>query len=373
MVESNAENERVTMLAEKVVADIRQRGLCSGDRYLTTDEVSRMLGAHKAAVNSAMRYLADRKLLVRRQRSGTFVGPRFSNPERSRVNTLFVLLPGGDPVAAQWSQSPFIQGIHREWAGLNVQFSFVPEHDGVGYVRELVESAQSSGQFAGVVPISCRPEVYRYLDEIGVPAVAYGTLYKKTNHLASIDLDCRQAGRLLAEYVLKRGHRRVALFLAATGRPGDSLFCDGINEVFLQGREKLDLFLQRHVPNDLETLQVVAGEMWELPSRPTAVLTRGRLYADAIRVVAREAGLSVPEEVEIVYDHEGQTTARHDQASLPYVRPTKSFVEIATMIGNMLRRISEDKPLEKRHVVIPVELFEPAEVHETWNHASIEA
>ena len=47
------------MLAERLVADIRHRGLAVGDRYLTAEEVCRVLGVGKTAATKAMRHLAE--------------------------------------------------------------------------------------------------------------------------------------------------------------------------------------------------------------------------------------------------------------------------------------------------------------------------
>ena len=71
MVEKTLNSPHVSIMAEKVLADIRHRGLAAGDRYLTTDQVSRMLGVQKATANKALRFLADHELVVRRQPSGT--------------------------------------------------------------------------------------------------------------------------------------------------------------------------------------------------------------------------------------------------------------------------------------------------------------
>ena len=133
----------VKAMAERLLTDIRYRGLAVGDRYLTTDEVSRLLGIGKTAACKVMRHLAEKEILISRQRSGTFIGPGLTRHRYSKVQTVFVLLPGGDPRASHWLFQPFIAGMHSESPGVNVQFTFVPEKDPVAYVRELIDGPRS--------------------------------------------------------------------------------------------------------------------------------------------------------------------------------------------------------------------------------------
>ena len=350
----------VTSLADKLLGDIRRRGLAPGDRYLTTEQASRMLGVRKAAANGAMRYLAEQEILIRRQRAGTFVGPGFESQARSTVRTVYVLLPGGDPVAANWSMDPFVEGLHREMGDVNVQFSFVPRRHGVAYVRELIHGSLDSGQLAGVVPVSCPPEVYRELADLGVPAVAYGTLYSDQEGMPSVDIDNRQCGRLLTQYLIDRGHRRIAFFMTGEGRPGDNDFYDGISEVLAAAGLAHNALVQRLVPGDLEALEAMARQLLDdMADRPTAVIARSGVYADAVRSAASGLGLAVPDDVEIVFDSEDQTTLRVDQSLYPHVRSQLPFVQIAALIGGLLKRLAGGELVQRRRLVVPVDFREP--------------
>ena len=70
---------------------------------------------------------------------------------------------------------------------------------------------------------------------------------------------------------------------------------------------------------------------------------------------ASEVGLVVPDDLEIVFDHEDQTTPSVDAASYPRVEPKSSFVEIAALIGRTIREMSEGVPSPPQRVIIPVE------------------
>jgi DNA-binding LacI/PurR family transcriptional regulator len=349
----------ISALADKVVTDIRNRGLAVGDRYLTTSEVGRMLGVQKAMANKAMRHLAEQGVLISRKRAGTFIGPGLKRHKRSKVRTVYVLLPAGDPSATHWAFQPFIAGIRSAMPEINVQFTFVPENDPLGYIEELIGGQRALGQFAGVVAVSCSPEVYRYLAELREPAVVYGSLYSADLPIASVDLDNRQSGRLLTQYLVDRGHRRMAVLITGAGMPGHNAFMDGICDVLTTAGLAPNALIHRLIRNDLQALQATARELLEGSDRPAAVITRGSVQARSVAAVAASLGLVVPRDLEIVFDHEDQTKPSADATPYPRVQPTLPFVDIAAMIGEVLKEVSEGGSSPPKRVLIPVELHNP--------------
>ncbi len=349
----------MNVLTEKLVADIERRGLCPGERYLTTDEVSRMLGVRKAVANRAMQTLAEQEILVRRQRSGTFIGPRFVKPSKSQVQVVHVLLPKDDICGQNWSMNPFVQGIRGEFPDVNVQFSYVPAVDGLPFVRELLDASRRAGQLAGVVPVTCSPEIYRFLGEQEVPSVVYGSLYTAQDTIHSVDIDNHESGRLLMRYAVDSGHRRIALLVPGESRPGDNDFFDGVSHVAAEAELPHTALIQRLLPRDLESFKTVVRDLLTMPERPTACITRLGAFGHAIEEVAEEQGLKMPDDLEIVLDNEGQVEGSVDASQFPRVEPKLSFSGIAGVIGRRLRRLSEGEPLEPEHIKIPVVFHKP--------------
>ncbi len=349
----------IKVLAERLVTDIRHRGLSVGDRYMTTEEISQTLGVGKASAGKAMRHLAERQILVSRQRSGTFIGPALAARRSSKVSSICVLLPAGDPSGTHWAYQTFIAGIRNKVSNVTVQFGFVPENDPLPYVRELIDASRESGQFAGVVAVSCPPEVYRYLAELHVPAVVSGSLYSDELSLASVDSDNFECGRLLAQYLISREHRHIALLMTGAGRPGDNLFFDGINAALSETDLPRNALTLRLVRNDIMVLRTITKDLLTGENRPTGIITRGSYQAGAIVSVATELGLRVPDDVEIAFDHQDETTPCSDVSSCTRVEPKWSFKDIAAKIGDILQELSQSIPAQPYRVVIPVELHEP--------------
>lgn len=357
--ESKTLPQHVVALAERVIADIRHRGLTLGDRYLTTEEVARLLGVRKAVANRALAYLAQREILLRKQRSGTFVGPGMGRRVRSAVRNVYALLTSGDPVSQDWAFNPFVEGLRRGMRDVNVQFSFVPQTGSVAYVQELLAGPQAAGQFAGVVAISCPPEVYRHLAKERVPTVVFGTPYSSDLGLVSVDIDNRQCGRLLSQYLLDRGHRRIALLMTSGGRPGENDLLDGISDSLSAAGLPPSAFIQRLTRSDRESLRAITRQLLTMPDRPTGILCRPGMYADTVAATAAELQLTVPGDLEIVFDHADQTTSKINLATYPHVEPRLSFTDIIALLGKLLKQQLDGEVPEPKRVVVPVVLHEP--------------
>ena len=356
MLKHESHPPQVKSLASKVVSDIHSRNLTQGDRYLTTEEVAQMLGIRKAAANKTLRYLAEHKILVRKQRSGTLIGPGLPPKTQSRIRTVLVFLREDSLVARSWAFDPFVKGIRNEMKDVNVQFNFIPKADSVANVQELIDAAQATGHFAGIVAISCPPEVYRYLADRHLPTVVLGSLFDRELGLVSADVDNRHSGRLLAQYLIERGHRRIALLLPTLGQPGANDFFEGIDEVLAEAQMPHGTLTLRLVNHDLETVKAMVRGLLAMPNRPSALITRTPLFINTAISILSEMGMRVPQDIEIVCDNVGQTSMKVDLSQYTHVSSTMSFSEIAATLGHLLQRMLDGIFSEERQIVFPMEL-----------------
>ena len=312
---TSIETSTVRRLAARLEQDIRHRGLGAGDRYMTAMEVGEKFRVSTTTAHRALRVLADRDAVIRRHNRGTFVGPSLGRQPDSQVRMLnvYVLLPEDSGAGSTVCCPEFIDGIRGQMPGTNVQFSFLPSRDDVDYVHELLRSAGTGGQVAGIVAVSCGREVYRLLAEAGSPTVVFGSLYPGDVTLPSIDEDNHEAGRLLMRYLIEKGHRRVALFTPADSRPGDNAFLDGIHEVLQQAALPHGTMVMRSLPHEQATTAAAAKELLGSSNRPTAFIVRAEPITRVVASVAAEMGLDLPEAVEVVFQ---------DQATWPVQRST---------------------------------------------------
>jgi LacI family transcriptional regulator len=305
-----------------------------------------------------MALLVDRRLPTRHHGRGTFVGEGMRRVRKSaRLRTIYVLLPEEQLELTGVQLDVIIKAIRSHVRGVAVQFNFVPAEGGLDHVRDLVTAAQESGQFAGAVPISCSRAVYRYLAQVGSPAVVLGSVYEEAGALPSVDMDYRQAGYLLASHLVRRGHRRLALLSTGDGRPGDNAFYDGVSEALTEAKLPHNALVVRPYPREVEAFHSQLRQLLRRDDRPTSVICGSARFIAAVQTVASELNLKLPADLELAFESQ----ATPDAEGLPHahVRPTLSFESTANLLAGMLSQLSEGQVLEKSRVVVPVELRVP--------------
>ena len=93
-----------------------------------------------------------------------------------------------------------------------------------------MEHAQREGELTGAIIHNCPRSVYRYFYNNNIPAVAVGS---DPNYLLPwMDKDQRQAGQILSEHLIDKGHEQLAFLHSENWLPGDSRAYDGIASNF---------------------------------------------------------------------------------------------------------------------------------------------
>jgi len=344
----------LSSLAKKIEQDIQVLALRPGDRYRTAAEVASLLESSTATVHRAMSLLVRRGWLTREHGRGTFVGPAVKVSKTARVKTIYVF-EEEQPQLSNFQLNDVLKTIHQKLVGVNVQFCFVPTLNGLDYVRSVVEAAQQAGQFAGAIPISCPREIYQYLASTGVPMVVLGSLYLDQN-LPSVDTDFYQVGLLMCRHLIEQGHRKLVLFSGGTGRPGDSALLDGAAEALTEAGLPPNALILRIYPRDTKVFAAQIRQVLQRQDRPTGVCCHGdRLVGPVVRI-ARELGLSVPKDLEIVSYAESPADDEEEMAQ-SYVQPRVASAKI-TAIVDLMQRLMSGQVLapEERKTLIPVEL-----------------
>jgi DNA-binding LacI/PurR family transcriptional regulator len=353
MLTANTPVSKLEHLAARLEQDIRQRGLCAGDRYLTAPEAANLLGVSAGMAHRAMRMLAQGQMLVRRRNCGTFIGPHFEMKRSTATRTVHVVMPSPGIERDVFPLEPFIYGV-RSRLHANVLVSFLPRGDCQGYVREMVQKAPATGIVAGFVPVSCPHDVYRQLANSGMPTVIVGTPYVDQSDIVSVDVDNHEAGRLLAEYLFARGHRRIALIGAMEGRPGDNDFYDGVSEAMTAAGLPHNALIVRTVPTQPTALTAQLSRLLIKPDIPTGLIVRTTGMARAVSRAFSSLEVKADNRCEIVY----QRYQPIEAVELPFacVQARVSFDIIVGRIADTLEQLGRGNVLDEPRVVIPVEL-----------------
>lgn len=349
-------SSNLSVVARRLEGDIRSRGLQSGDRYLSVTDAASLLGVSPATAHRAMDLLVRKQLLVRQQGRGTFVGGGIGETRPSRVRTIHILLFEGLEAATSVRIDIMMSAVREAISGVTVQFTVMPDYGSVDYLRELLHPSLDAGHLAGVIPISCSREVYRFLEQLGVPMVVLGSLYPDQHHLPSVDSDYYQAGYLLADHMVRAGHRQMALLVAAEGRPGDHAFYDGVSDALTRAQLPHNALSMRIYPRDPDAFRAQIRQLLQTSDRPTGFICSIDTFVPHVLAVARDLGLRVPEDLDVAYYGR---PGSGDIERFAHVQTQIPFVGIAQTLAEMLNQLCDGKKLDQTRVVIPVTLCEP--------------
>src|SRR4029079_16141802 len=143
------------MLALRVEADIKRRGLSSGDKYLTGEEVGRMLNVSSISANRAMQLLAEKGLLVRQRQAGTFIGDAVTVPAATTRKRVHLVLNTGiwpdDRLAGTTYVNQLLCSLLDVMPGCSVQTDLVGPGEIKGFARRIISDYMDTTEVAGVV------------------------------------------------------------------------------------------------------------------------------------------------------------------------------------------------------------------------------
>lgn len=345
---------RVRDSAEKLERHIRACGLKAGDRYITTEEAGKLLGMSIVIAQRAMALLARRNILERRPKAGTFIGAgigvdiqtsniHFFSPEQSRTDN--------EVQANYWEQ---INGMRSVLGQLSAHFHFVPNQD-LGYVQHIVRQTSAAGLLNGAVLILPSREMRAFFNQSGIPTVVEGGVEADLGNLCWIQWDQTRVGRLLAQYLLHRGHRRLVTVMRDLWSIGEHLLHDSINEVLTEENLPSNTLRMRSAPSEKEAITELARGFFREENPPTGFICRNEFQADCIAEAAREAG--VEKQVDITHCNASSNPAQNRYTCAV---PEITVFEFGKMAGEMFQHLMANQMPEPRGHLIPVRLKTPA-------------
>ena len=349
---------RIVRLADELEREIRQQQLRPGDPYPDTEEVARRLAVSTSAANGALRVLAKRGILDRRQRRGTIVARMPDGAAGSSLRRVHLLVHREFLQMEGLLGDGLLIGIQGELPGAEMQFNFIPTVDAAEYANGLMTEILKSRDGEGVVLVRAPLPIQRVVRTSGLPAVVLGSLQPSVEGIPWIDRDHREIAELAGEYLLQRKCRRiVALFRAEMGA-GDAPALDRLQQVCGASGLGLDGFTLRCLPADREAIAACVRSLLSGKKRRTGFFCRSQPLADGVVAAAESLGLTVGRDVEIVVS-DVYLKAGTSPPKVPYLCPLVSAEETGHHVGRMLAQQARGEPVKPACEVIPVVLVKP--------------
>lgn len=357
MIDSPKDVRRIVDLAERIEADIRQRRLKPGDRYLRTKETAKLLGVDATMANRALQLLVKRNRIQRRPRVGTLISGAVATESDSTLDCVHLLAGDRQRTIEAIFDSGELLGLQGALPGVTIKFDVVPSIDEHAFLQDVIARALKARDRQAFVLHGSTLTMQRAIAETTLPAIVRGRLHPSID-LPFLDSDHRRIGELVAEYLLNLGHKRLAVLMRPRILPGDEIRFNAIRDAVDAAGLSARAIGLRCLPDDTEAATAAIEELLsESPELP-GIIAPSVLIGDAAAAVLKRRRLKLCRDVGVVtVDYPlppGVTPA------YPYIERTMPGAEQGALLGNMLQQVSRDGAANTQSQVIPVVLRGPS-------------
>lgn len=342
------------VLARRLEKDIRRKGLMPGDKYLIAKDAASLLDVSVVTAHRAMKVLADKKILVRQPKSGTFVGPGFKfslNSSTQVLKVVHVMMAADYHRTSHVNDKVFVEGVNAVLPRAAVQIHFVPEYDPLGYSEHIISQIKASQAREGLIFIRSSKQVQQYIENSGVISTVFGSVYPGVTKLPSLDVNQAQLGKVMAEYLLERGYRKFAVLMHHEWRRGDNVMLSSIIQSLGDAGIGMDSFDMYSIPFERNIVDSEMQEVLDNISEPTGIFCREDCYAESLLEAMEERGLKLGKDAGII---SGGHVRRGQRRSYPYTEPTLDVkVQIKELV-KMMCELAMDKQPDPMRMEVPV-------------------
>ncbi|MEX1042919.1 MAG: GntR family transcriptional regulator [Pirellulaceae bacterium] len=348
---------RVVQLADQILADISNRGLQSGDAYLGTAEAARLLGVSTTVANRALQLLAQRNVLIRRQKSGTFVADGVVPDHPHQIDRIHLVVNETYLSTEGMLADGVIVGIQSVLPGVELEFNHLPGSDDSQWVSDLIARSARSRESEGFVLARSSLTSQRLFQESGLPTVIFGSRFPSINALPSVDRDQIQAGSLLTTNLIEQGVSQIGVLMRSQILPGDHSFLDSVWATASEFGLTPKNLTVRFLPTDNLAIQHATRHLID-DYGVNGFICRSQPLVEAVAATLKAMGKTgerqLPIAVSDVYSR--------NQARLPW--PTIRAIDSPESIGAKLARIlitqSQGKSAADTVERLPVQLSLPS-------------
>jgi LacI family transcriptional regulator, galactose operon repressor len=173
----------------------------------------------------------------------------------------------------------------------------------------------------------------------------------------SVEIDDVDGGKKAAEYLIKKGHRRIA-FLGDTDLPEYSIHpvslrLQGFKSALKAANLEIPAEFVRLAPYNQEQARNVAKELLNSSNPPTAVFAATDLQALGVLKAARQLGVKIPEQLAIIGFDDLDTAEYEDLTTIRQHLDESGRLAIEILLAHIA---DNSRPIQ--HVTLPLLLIE---------------
>ncbi len=190
-----------------------------------------------------------------------------------------------------------------------------------------------------------------------MPVVIIGSVDQVDDELASVDGDERQAGKLLAEHMLKRGYEQFVLLMSEVWRSGDHLFLEGVQGVLQDAGLSIGALRVRGMPDNPQVFRQQVRQLIAEASGELALICQNPAFIPLLDEMQQEDPAVDWKKVGIAFN--ADTEMPKQPPRYPCTYQQDSDVAMTGRVVKMLIQLSTGIAPNERHVVLPMALHDP--------------
>ncbi len=175
--------------------------------------------------------------------------------------------------------------------------------------------------------------------------------------LNSVEINDVEGGRTATEYLLNKGHKRIA-FLGDTDLPEYSIHPVNLRlKGFRQALKTANLDVPeefvRLAPYDQEQARIIAKELIDIPNAPTAVFAATDYQALGVLKAARQLGVKIPEQLAVIGFDDLDMAEYEDLTTVRQHLDESGRIAIEILLAHIA---DNSRPIQ--HVTLPLTVIE---------------
>lgn len=326
-------------LVEWIEEQIKNGELQPGQKMYSENDLKEMFQISRQTVRHAIGVLESEGIIRRIRGSGTYI--RDAKTGGVRSNRIALITTYTD----NYIFPRMIQGIESALSegGYSVQLSFTYNQHSreCAVLKELLERDEVGGIICETTKSALpNPNIglYEELMRRGIPILFINSYYP-TLKAPHVSMNDRQAGKIITQYLLNQGHRKVlGLFKLddAQGHLRYQGFCEALHEA---GLEPLDSRIVWLDTEDVKHLELCESKILARMKGCTAAVCYNDELAFLLQKLFREHGVRVPDDISLVGIDDTELAVLGDVklTSVPF--PMEKFGEVA--VKNLLHMMED--------------------------------
>ena len=329
---------------------------------VTLKHIAAELGLSPATVSRALNGFAEvneetrARVAEAAERMGYAPNPMARRLVGGRSGLVGMVVPGVGDVSADPSFMEVLAGLGAALTahGLDLVLHVAPNQGDEAALSRLVRR----NTFDGFIVIAPRVEDHRLaaLREAGVPHVVHGRAGGREHPYDFYDIDNHAAGRMMAEHLVRLGHRRIALVNGPAHLAYASQRRAGHLAALTEAGIPVEDDLIPHDAPNHETGRRIASELLERAEPPTAFACSSTAIASGVYAAAHERGLEIGRDLSVVAHDDAPPHIRSQDFVPPLTVTVSPLTDACEPLAAMIARRIEDANAPTMGTVAPVRL-----------------